>query len=89
MITEIPPKNKLKVFTVTREVEYLQNVYVLATDEDQAEEIAREMSESDWIDNDVDGNSQISGADDIEVSPHGRSKKFAKQAINAHWLATK
>ena len=38
-------RNKLKVFTVTREVERLQNVYVLAMDEDHAEELAEGFSE--------------------------------------------
>ena len=53
-------RNKLKVFTVTREVERLQNVYVLAMDEDHAEELAEGFSENDWEDNDLDGNSQVS-----------------------------
>lgn len=85
---EIPPRKKLKVFTVTRSVEYLQNVYVLATDEEHAEEIAESLSETDWIDNDINGNGQIDVTDPIEVIPHD-NKKFAKRAINAHWLTAK
>lgn len=77
-------RDKLKVFTVTREVEYLQNVYVLAVDEDHAEELAEGFSENDWEDNDLDGNSQVF-ADPIEVYEHD-NMKFAGQAINSHWL---
>ena len=77
-------RNKLKVFTVTREVERLQNVYVLAMDEDHAEELAEGFSENDWEDNDLDGNSQVS-VGFIEVESHP-NKKFANQAINSHWL---
>ena len=77
-------RNKLEVFTVTREVERLQNVYVLAMDEDHAEELAEGFSENDWEDNDLDGNSQVS-VGFIEVESHP-NKKFANQAINSHWL---
>lgn len=78
------PRNKLKVFTVTREVEHLQNIYVLAVDEEHAEELAEGFSENDWEDNDLDGNSQVSvGFIEVEAHPN---KKFASQAINSHWL---
>lgn len=83
-MSKAPIKSKLEVFTVTRSVEYLQNVYVLAKDEDHAEELAEQFSESDWADNDLDGNGQIS-SDPIEVYEH-ESMKFASQAINSHWL---